>query len=196
MASNGPATSLTLLGRLQNDADQAAWTEFVRHYGAMILRWCGKWGLQQADAEDVTQTVLVRLAERMRSFRYDPTRSFRGYLKTLTHYAFCDLLESRKKPGAGSGDSVVFQLLKSVEARDDLVKRLAVDYDQELLQEAMVRVKERVEPHTWEAFRLTALEGLSGAEAAERLGLKVPTVFKAKSKVQQMLREETGEEAD
>jgi len=87
-------------------------------------------------------------------------------------------------------------LLQSVEARDDLVQRLAADYDQELLQEAMVRVKERVEPHTWEAFRLTALEGLSGAEAAERLGLKVPTVFKAKSKVQQMLREETGEEAD
>jgi RNA polymerase sigma-70 factor (ECF subfamily) len=53
-----------------------------------------------------------------------------------------------------------------------------------------VRVQGRVEPHTWEAFRLTALEGLSGAEAAGRLRLKVATVYKAKSKVQQMLQEE------
>jgi RNA polymerase sigma-70 factor (ECF subfamily) len=51
-------------------------------------------------------------------------------------------------------------------------------------------VRRRVEPHTWEAFRLTAVEGMSGAEAAARLGLKVATVFKAKSKVRAMLQEE------
>jgi RNA polymerase sigma-70 factor (ECF subfamily) len=59
-----------------------------------------------------------------------------------------------------------------------------------VLAEAQARVRQRVEPHTWEAFRLTALDGLSGAEAAARLGLKVATVYKAKSKVQQMLHEE------
>ena len=59
-----------------------------------------------------------------------------------------------------------------------------------MLAEAQARVRQRVEPHTWEAFRLTALDGLSGAEAAGRLGLKVATVYKAKSKVQQMLHEE------
>lgn len=46
------------------------------------------------------------------------------------------------------------------------------------------------EPNTWEAFRLTALAGVSGAEAAGRLGMKVATVFVAKSEVQRMLREE------
>ena len=55
---------------------------------------------------------------------------------------------------------------------------------------AQARVRERIEPHTWEAFRLTALEGKSGAEAAALLQMQVGTVFKAKSKVQQMLREE------
>jgi DNA-directed RNA polymerase specialized sigma24 family protein len=47
-----------------------------------------------------------------------------------------------------------------------------------------------VEPHTWEAFRLTAIDGLSGAEVAARLGMQVGTLFKAKSKVQKMLRDE------
>jgi RNA polymerase sigma-70 factor (ECF subfamily) len=77
-----------------------------------------------------------------------------------------------------------------VEAGDDLVQRLGEQFDQEVLAEAQSRVQQRVEPHTWEAFRMTAVEGLSGAETAARLDMKVATVFKAKSKVQQMLQEE------
>jgi RNA polymerase sigma-70 factor (ECF subfamily) len=63
-------------------------------------------------------------------------------------------------------------------------------FDQGLLAEAQDRVRQRVEAHTWEAFRLTALEGRFGADAAAQLGLKAATVFKAKSKVQKMLKEE------
>jgi RNA polymerase sigma-70 factor (ECF subfamily) len=184
-------TSVSLLGRLrQGSADQAAWSEFVRRYGHQIYRWCRKWRLQEADAQDLTQTVLVKLAEKMRTFSYDPSRSFRAYLKTLTHYAWCDFLESRKRPGAGSGDSHVLQALQSVEARDDLLEHLHAEFDQELLEEAMERVQQRVEPHTWEAFRLSAIEGRSGAAVAEQLQMKVATVFKAKSKVQKMLQDE------
>jgi RNA polymerase sigma-70 factor (ECF subfamily) len=84
----------------------------------------------------------------------------------------------------------MWEALGSVEARDDLVRQLDAAFDREVLEEANERVRGRVEAHTWEAFRLTAQEGLSGAEVAERLGLKVTTVFKAKSKVQKLLREE------
>ncbi|HZV03939.1 MAG TPA: sigma-70 family RNA polymerase sigma factor [Gemmataceae bacterium] len=184
-------TSITLLERLgREETDQQAWAEFVRRYGRQIYRWCRRWKLQEADAEDLTQNVLVRLHARLRTFRYDPAQSFRAYLKTLTHYAWCDLVQGNRRPGAGSGDSAVLDRLQTVEARDDLVRRLDEEFDQELLAEAAERVRRRVEPHTWEAFRLTALEGLSGAAAAEQLGMKVATVFKAKSKVQKMLQEE------
>ncbi len=184
-------TSASLLVRLRQDAaDQAAWGEFVRRYGPLVYHWSRKWGLQEADAQDVTQTVLVKLAQRLRTFDYDAGRSFRAYLKTLTRSAWCDLLEARQRPGAGSGDSAVLEQLQSVEAREELVAQLNLAFDRELLEAAMSRVQQRVEPHTWEAFRLTALEDLSGAEVAERLGLKVATVFKARSKVQKMLQEE------
>jgi RNA polymerase sigma factor (sigma-70 family) len=189
--NSAPATSITLLDRLrQEPADQAAWAEFVRRYGPHLYRWCRRWHLQDADAEDVTQAVLVKLAAKMGTFRYDPAGSFRSYLKTLARYAWCDFLEGRKQPGAGSGDSEVLQLLEKVEAGEDLVQQLNEQFDQELLAEAQARVRQRVEAHTWEAFRLMTAEGLSGAEAGSRLGLKVTTVFKAKSKVQQMLQEE------
>jgi RNA polymerase sigma-70 factor (ECF subfamily) len=184
-------TNASLLRRVRQDAaDQTAWSEFVNRYGRQVYEWCRKWRLQEADAQDVTQTVLVKLSVKMRSFAYDPARSFRSYLKTLTHYAWCDFLEGRKRPGAGEGGSQVLEQLATVEARDDLVRRLTAEFDQEMLDEAMHCVQERVEPHTWEAFRLTALEELSGAEAAERLNVNVATVFKAKSKVLKMLQEE------
>jgi RNA polymerase sigma-70 factor (ECF subfamily) len=48
----------------------------------------------------------------------------------------------------------------------------------------------RIESRHWEAFRLTALEGLSGAEAAARLGMRVDAVFKAKSNVKKLLQEQ------
>lgn len=186
-----PATSTTLLERLrQEPADQAAWAEFVRRYGPLIYRWCRHWNLQEADAQDVTQAVLARLARKMSTFRYDPSGGFRAYLKTLARYAWCDFLEGQKQPGAGSGDSEVLQLLHTVQAGDDLVRRLEERFDQELLADAQARVQQRVEPHTWEAFRLTAMEGESGALVAARLGMKVATVFKAKSKVQKLLQEE------
>jgi RNA polymerase sigma-70 factor (ECF subfamily) len=186
-----PSTSVTLLERLQrNPTDQEAWAELVRRYGPLIYRWCLRWRLQKTDAQEVTQRVLVTLADRMRTFHYDPTGSFRAYLKTLARYAWCDLEEDCKRFGVVGSHRDMREVLEQQEAREDLVQRLNEEFDQEVLQEARKRVRQRVEPQTWEAFQLTAVEGLSGAEGAARLGMRVVTVYKAKSKVQTMLREE------
>jgi len=185
------ATRVTLLGRLRHDpTNQTLWAEFVEHYGTKIFLWCRKWGLQEADAQDVTQNVLMKLADKIRTFQYDPSRSFRAWLKTLTHHAWSDFLESRQRPGLGSGDSRIADMLHSIEARADLVKHLESEFDRELLEEAMARVRLRVAPQTWEAFRLTAFEGLSGAEAAQRIPMQVAQVFVAKRRVQKMLTTE------
>jgi RNA polymerase sigma-70 factor (ECF subfamily) len=184
-------TRITLLGRLRRDpSDQQAWAEFVEQYGPRIYAWCRRWGLQEADAQDVTQNVLLRLAQKLRDFTYDPSRSFRAWLKTLTQRAWSDFVESRKRGGLGSGDTQVLQLLGTIEAREDLLARLNEEFDRELLDQAIARVRLRVAPQTWEAFRLTALEGLSGAEAAEQIPMQVAQVFVAKRRVQKMLQAE------
>jgi RNA polymerase sigma factor (sigma-70 family) len=186
-------TSATLLGRLRHfPTDQVAWSEFVDRYGAAIYGWCRRWHLQDADAKDVTQAVLVTLCIKMRTFRYDTKLSFRGWLRTLTRHTLIDLAASRRPAIRGAGSSEDSDWLESLEARDDLIERIDAQFDRELFEEATIRVRLRVEPHTWEAFRLTAIELMSGAEVAARLGMKVATVFKAKSKVQSMLREEIG----
>jgi RNA polymerase sigma-70 factor (ECF subfamily) len=184
-------TRVTLLGRLQcNPTDADAWREFVDHYGRKVYAWCRRWDLQEADAHDVTQDVLLRLAGKMRDFRYDPTRSFRAWLKTLAQHAWSDFVAARRRSVPVSTDSGVAEQIQSVEAREDLARQLEAEFDLELFEEAKRRVRLRVEPHTWDAFCLTAVDGLSGAEAAARLGMKVATVFVARSKVQKMLQEE------
>jgi RNA polymerase sigma factor (sigma-70 family) len=182
-------TSATLLSRLrQIPPDQIAWAGFADRYGRKIYGWCRQWKLQEADAEDVTQSVLLKLAEKMRAFEYDPSKSFRAWLKTVTRHAWLDSCSGR--PAAAAGGSHALGFLQTVEAREDLVQRLDEEFDHELLDEASARVRLRVTPRTWEAFERTAMRGESGAEVATALGMKVATVFVARSKVQKMLQEE------
>jgi len=184
-------TRVTLLLRLRRDpCDAEAWSAFVRQYEGKILGWCRAWHLQEADARDLTQAVLLKLAVRMRDFPYDPSKSFRAWLKTVARHAWLALREQQGRPGGGSGDTGVLEQLHSVAAGEDLVKRLEEGFDHELLDEAVRRVRLRVEPRTWEAFRLTAEEGLSGAEASARIGMRVSQVYVAKRRVQQMLQDE------
>jgi RNA polymerase sigma factor (sigma-70 family) len=189
MADSG--TRVSLLGRLRRDpTNETAWAEFVDVYAPKLMAWCQKWNLQEADAQDVTQNVLVRLAEKLRDFDYDPTKSFRAWLKTVAQHACSDFLQRKNRPGVGSGDSQVGRLLLNAEAREDLVKHLEQEFDHEILEVAMLRVRLRVAPQTWEAFWLTAFEGLPGAEAAVRIPMQVAQVYVAKRRVQKMLQEE------
>lgn len=184
-------TRATLLGRLRADPkDQFAWTEFVEWYGGKIHAWCRGWGLQEADAQEVTQEVFLNLSNRMQEFAYDPNRSFRAWLKTVTHHAWQDYLRKQRRHGRASGGETAFERLAAIPAQDDLTRRLEEACDQELFKEAAARVRLRVEPRTWTAFELLATEGKSGAEVAAELEMKVATVFVARSKVTRMLREE------
>lgn len=186
-------TSFSLLIRLsRSPADQAAWAEFVDRYGVKIYEWCRAWRLQDADAQDVTQAVLGKLAVSLRRFAYDPSQSFRGWLRTLVKNACRDCMADRRRSvgAVGIGRDDRADPIQSVEARQELVGRLEAEFDLELLEEAARRVRQRVAPNTWEAYRLTAIEGLSGTEAASRLGMKVAAVFVSKSNVTKHLQRE------
>jgi RNA polymerase sigma-70 factor (ECF subfamily) len=185
-------TQRTLLEQLAQSGaqNQEAWSAFVDRYGRKIYVWCLRWGLQEADAQDVTQIVLLKLARRMKEFTYDPTRSFRAWLKTVTHHAWRDFVDSRRSAPLADGGDASRERLESITARDDLSGELDELFDLELLETAMLRVRLRAAPHTWQAFALTALEGVPAPEAARRLGMKVARVYAARSTIQQRLREE------
>jgi RNA polymerase sigma factor (sigma-70 family) len=182
------STRASLLLRIrENPSDQAAWQAFVDRFGPLIHAWCRHWRLQDADAQDVTQTVLLKLARSLPEFIYDPARSFRGWLRTITQRTWSDFVESQRRSVSAEGRAVV-ETLRTIQARDDLFRRLRAGFDEELAEQAMEKVRDRVEPHTWEAFRLTALEGVAATEVARKLGMQIATVYRARYVVQRMLR--------
>jgi RNA polymerase sigma-70 factor (ECF subfamily) len=192
MVQDHPSTtSVTLLGRLRHDpTDQAAWGDFVARYGPKILQWCRRWRLQEADAQDVAQDVLLKLHGLMATFSYDASGSFRAWLKTLAHHAWRDLVSERRRAGIGTGETAMAALLNNLTAGEDLAGDLQDEFRRELLDRAMARVQARVPSPTWDAFRLTALEGCSGAAAAARLGMRTAQVYLARSKVKKRIQEE------
>src|SRR5438128_4730080 len=105
--ASGPLTSVTLLGRLRHlPADPGAWQEFVDCYGPKIFRWCRQGGMQEADAEDLTQTILLKLLRVMQTFEYDSTMRFRSWLRTVVQNAWHDLvrtLQRTKRENGGDG---------------------------------------------------------------------------------------------
>ena len=188
--SPGKDTSLTLMMRVQQDpADPRAWDEFVERYHPTIRGWCLRWGSQPSDADDVAQQVLIKLLGAIKKYHHDPAHGFRGWLKTVTHNAWLDFVGSRRRaPGQDGGR--LASIADSHDALADLEKQMENAFEQELLELAMRRVEERVKPTTWEAFRLTHVEHLSGAEAARRLNIPASQVFVAKHRVVKLLKEE------
>jgi RNA polymerase sigma factor (sigma-70 family) len=183
-------TPYSLLMRLSQEVrDEDAWNEFIQRYQPHIRSWCCERGLQPTDAEDVTQIVLEQLLTTMREFRYDPTRSFRAWLRTVTVRA-CNRFVIKESRAAGRKDLQSLRLLDEAPARQELARRLEEAFDKELLEQAMETVRGSVAPHTWEAFRLTALLHHSGAEAARQLTMPVMHVYVARQRVQTRLRQE------
>lgn len=185
--STNSRTSITLIQLLrQSPRDLGAWDRFVRHYRPRICGWCLSRGLQEADAEDVAQEVIAILTRKIANFRYDPTQSFRAWLKVITYHAMSDLMARRSR---AIGDHPA-PSLETVEARDDLERRLDELFDRERLEHAMVRVRAQVAATTWKAFWMVAFEGRSGAEASQLIGIPVASVFLARHRVQKSIRKE------
>jgi RNA polymerase sigma factor (sigma-70 family) len=181
-------TPLTLMMRVQqHPADPRAWDEFVQKYHPMIRAWCLKWGAQPSDADDVAQQVLIKLLSAMRTYRYEPTITFRRWLKSVTHHAWIDFV---RRPQTRQASSWLDSVADSTDALADLENQVEEAHEREVVELAMRRVEPRVKPRTWEAFRLTSIENRPGTEVAERLGMPVSHVFVHKHRVLKLLEAE------
>lgn len=182
-------TRVSLFERIGAAPDDAGvWADFVATYGPAVVQWCRRHGLQHSDAHDVSQDVLLRFWRHAEAFRYDPARRFRGYLRRMVVTAVSDWSRSRRDDRMGTGNAAIQDLLSTVPAREELVRRMEEAFDLEIFQMAMREVECRVEPRTWEAVRLLAFERLPAAEVASRLAVTVDNAYRARSYVVGMLR--------
>jgi len=66
--NNSPKTRASLILRLRHPEDAVAWEEFVEIYQPLVFRLARAKGLQEADALDLTQEVLAKVANAVNSF--------------------------------------------------------------------------------------------------------------------------------
>jgi RNA polymerase sigma-70 factor (ECF subfamily) len=187
-----PATSPSLLIRIRDHGDHLAWSQFVDLYQPLIRGFARKHGLQDADAADLTQEVLRAVARAIERLDYDPRRgSFRAWLFTVVRNKLRNFLESRRHQVQGSGDTGVQEALNAQPTPiDGPEEEWDRDYERRLFAWAAEQVRGTVQEATWQAFWQTAVEGKSGQEVAQTLGLTVAAVYLAKSRVMAKLKEQ------
>jgi RNA polymerase sigma-70 factor (ECF subfamily) len=186
-----PTTRPSLLVRLRDAHDQEAWRQFVRIYGPVVYGYGRKHGLQDADAADLTQEVLRAVSAAVGRLDGDGRRgAFRSWLFTVAHHKLHDLLARHRRPGRGSGDPAVQGLLEEQPARAEEQEAWEQEYERRLFRWAAEQVRPRCQDATWQAFWLSAVEGKSGKDVAEALGMSVAAVYLAKSRVMARLREQ------
>src|SRR5436305_13983614 len=77
-------TPASLLERLRQPFEPAAWERFVSLYTPLIYSWGRRVGLQEQDAADLVQDVFVTLIQVLPTFTYERHQSFRRWLWTVT----------------------------------------------------------------------------------------------------------------
>jgi RNA polymerase sigma-70 factor (ECF subfamily) len=176
-----------MLLRLRNFQDVAAWQTFADVYGRLVYRYCRRRGLQEADAVDVMQDVLVQVSRSMPRFEYQPQRGrFRGWLATVT----------RNKLNRFWKRTLATNQLCAENAPTTCDQVWDDEYHQMLLAAAIERTKPYFESLTWQAFELVWFEQLAAAETAHRLELPIERVYVAKSRVLKRLQQVVAEIAD
>ncbi len=187
-----PETRATLIVRLRDAADQAAWAEFVEIYRPVIYRLARRRGFQHADAEDLAQQVLAAVAQAVRRWQPDPARGrFRAWLNRIARNRIINTL-TRRKPDRAAGGADDPLADRAARAGPDS-ELLRVEYRREVFQWAARQVRREFRPDTWQAFWQTTIEGRPVAAVAAELGKAVGAIYTARGRVMRRLWEEVAE---
>ena len=191
MIPSPPETRASLILRLPDAADVAAWDELVAIYGPLVFRLAVRQGLRHADADDLVQEVFAAIARSVSEWleRQHPG-SFRAWLLRIARNTAVNFLTRRPHRPLGTGGEEAARLLANVPAPESEVSsQFDLEYRREVFCWAAEQVRESVADTTWQAFWLTHVEELSIPAAAQQLGVSVGKVYVSRSRVMHRLQE-------
>lgn len=178
---DSPDTRMSLLGRLRDHQNAEAWTEFVQIYQPLILVIARRRGLQHADALEVTQDVLGRVAATIENWESQKGKgAFRGWLYKITRNLTMDHLRKRQRH-AGENDHVDWSQVASPAIEDSLEFR--GEFERRVFHWAAAIVKPRFAEDNWQAFWRTTVDKVPVEEVADQLAVSRGKVYVARSRV-------------
>jgi RNA polymerase sigma-70 factor (ECF subfamily) len=172
--------------------EEKAWKDLTELYRPLIVGWLNRQGVPAGDLEDLSQDILVSVVKHLPGFQHSGRRgAFRSWLRTIVCNRTTDYWRaSDAGTQASGGSSATVALQQLADPLSDLNRQWDEEHDRYVLSCLLDLVDEEFEPTTLSAFRRLALDGVSGAEAAQELGMSVAAVYVAKSRVLQRIRQE------
>jgi len=185
-----PETQHSLLARVRSAEEREAWEQFVVLYRPVIYRMARRRGLQDADAQDLAQGVLMRVAGAIDRWEpNEPGVRFRHWLRRVAKNAILNAL-TRSPKDMAVGGSAAQDLLQDQPAAPELEEQLRLESMRERYLRAAATVQQDVASDTWRAFQLSVVEQVPCEAVAEAIGKSIGTVYAARSRVIRRLREE------
>lgn len=190
-------TRTSLLRRLRQWEDQESWRDFFNTYWKLIYGAAIKAGLNDADAQDVVQDTVIAVAKKLEDFKYDPALdSFKGWLLYLTRKRIALHYRKRERDRGGpSRDSEVMARGVELEripdpAGVDFEAIWNEEWEKNLTDAALVRVKQQVNPKQFQMFNFYVLKQWPVKEVAKTLGVTATQVYLAKHRISALMKKE------
>lgn len=169
-------TSLSLIEGLAKGKDQEAWKRFLNIYSPLMIRWNLNCGLQQYDAEDVAQEIIMYVFNNIDRFKRLRTGSFRKWLKTIATYKIRHIKRARKL--------VLLEEYSKYDFKEPQGSfEWGEDYYESIMQRGLEIIETKVKKSTWEAFLGVYIQNIDPEEVAKKLGISRNAVYIANGRI-------------
>lgn len=192
------ATRSSLIHRLKDWGDQGSWQDFFDTYWRLIYSVASRAGLRDVEARDVVQETVLAVAKQMQGGGYDRSKgSFKNWLCVITRRRIIDLLRRRTDPrvcvGSGDGDETAGTGLLERQADPgslDLDAVWEVEWQRNLVEAALERVRREVSPKQFQIYDLAVLRDMPVGEVTKLLKVNAAQVYLARHRVGALLKKE------
>lgn len=188
----------SLLSRLKNWEDGESWRTFFDTYWRLIYNFSQRSGLSHEEAQEVVQETVVAVAKSIGKFQYEPkVCRFKTWLLSVTRSKIANQLARRARQPAATHhpapeDSNSTPLLNRLpnEQSDPLEHVWDEEWQKNLMEAAIQRVKRRVSIEQYQMFDLFVLKQWAACDVAKTLGVTIGHVYVAKHRVAKLIRRE------
>jgi len=171
--------------------DEGAWDDLSRLYRPLICAYLRRQSVPEADQDDLVQEILLAIVRGLPAFEHSGRPgAFRAWLRAIAYNQSCNYWRSPARRTSTQVDGVAEETLAGLEDPSHSLNRFwEEEHDRYVLRRLIDLIELEFEPATVRAFRRVALEGASGAEVADELGMTIAAVYAGRSRVMKRLKE-------
>jgi len=187
-----------LLSRLKNWSDNESWHDFFETYWRIIYTAAREAGLADAEAQDVVQETVIAVARNIPNFKYNAAQgSFKGWLLRLTSWRIMDHLRRQQRElkhlampyGCGlAGTRLIERIPDPVDPGLECIWER--EWERNLVEAAIDRVKKKVNPKAFQAFDLHVFRNWPVAEVSRALKISKAQVYVIKHRINRLIKKE------